>query len=184
LDYTGGIMQNKNSLIWTMLIVTIIMLGGLTYIFVKTFLYNPIKYEANEGAFSKSIVNTMTATYTSNASSGFYASLDFELNAGKVDWEIVNPKDKTIYRGYVVFENGTVFRELIYSTYPLNGGYPNSKEEVKNEIDKSGKTITIPDFAYLQFDYDSIPGDYKLILKPSNAEGSYRIEWSDKLPRK
>jgi len=177
-------MQTNKSLIWTTLIIIFIILGGLVYMFVTTFLYNPIKHKVIEGVFSKSIVNTMTASFTSNSNAGFYASLDFELNAGKVDWEIVNPKDKTIYRGYVVFENGTVFRELIYSTYPLNGGYPNSKEEVKNEIDKSGKTITIPDFAYLQFDYDSIPGDYKLILKPSNAEGSYRIEWSDKLPRK
>ncbi len=177
-------MKNKKLTIWSLLIVSFIMLGGLGYIIFTNFLYSPIKYKANEGVFSESSGNTMTATYTSKSTVGFYASLDFELKAGKVDWEIVNPKNKTIYSGYVIFENGKVFRELIYSSYPFNSGYLSGKEEVKNEIDRNGKSIIIPDFAYLQFDYDSIPGEYRLILKPKNVEGSYRVEWSDKLPRK
>lgn len=99
------------------------------------------------------------------------------MTSGKVDWEITNPKDKTIFKGYVLYQKGKVYREL---TYPLNymNGSLNKKEEVKSEEDIDG-----PDIYYLQFD-TSISGKYTLKLKPENAEGTYKITWLNDFPRK
>ncbi len=145
--------------------------------------YSSIKYNTNEGKFAKSKLDTISVNYTAKSNRGFYASLDFELTDGKVDWEILNPKDEPVFKGYVIYENGKVYREL---TYPTNflGGNLNKKEEVKSETDTKGNIINIPDFNYLQFEVGSPSGEYKLNLKPSGAEGSYKIQWSDKLPRK
>lgn len=30
----------------------------------------------------------------------------------------------------------------------------------------------------------NLAGTYKLVFKPDNAEGSYIVEWSDRLPKK
>lgn len=143
---------------------------------------SPIKLSTNEGQFSKSTDN-ITVEFTIKSSKGFYASLGFELTDGKVEWEIVNPKNEPVFKGYVIYENGKVYREL---TYPSNflGGDLNNKEEVNSETDTKGNIIDIPEFGYLAFDTGSISGKYNLTLKPSNAEGSYKVQWSDKLPRK
>lgn len=142
-----------------------------------------IKITTNEGEFSKLKSDTITVNYTAKSNKGFFASLDFELIDGKVDWEIVDSKNKPVFKGYVIYESGKVFREL---TYPSNflGGYLNNKEEIKSEKDMNGNIINIPDFNYLQFEVGSKSGEYKLKLKPINAEGRYIVKWSNKLTRK
>lgn len=161
-----------------------ILLSILTLFFILTSCYyNPIKYIISEGEFPQSKADPIRVDYTINSDNGFYASLDFELTSGKVDWEIVNPKDEPVFKGYVVYEDGKVYRELTFPSKYL-GGQLNIKEEVKNEKDTNGNIIKIPDFSYLQFEAGSIAGEYKLYINPINAEGTYKMEWSDRLPRK
>lgn len=143
----------------------------------------PIKYTTYEGSFSKLKAETIAVDMKTKSSQGFYASLDFKLTEGQVDWEIITPENELVFKGYVVYEDGKIYREL---TYPLDylGGTLNLKEEVKDETDKNGNIIHIPDFNYLQFEAGSQTGVYKLNLQPINADGSYEIIWSNKLPRK
>lgn len=142
--------------------------------------YREITETINEGNLTKSSSDTITVDYFIRHKKGFPALLYFELISGKVDWEITNPKNETIFKGYVIYENGKVYREL---TYPLNymNGNLNSKKEVQSGLDKEGNEI--PEFVYLQFD-TSISGKYTLKLKPVNAEGSYKMAWSDRFARK
>ena len=143
--------------------------------------YRKITETINEGNFAKSSSDTITVDYFIRHKEGFPASLNFELTYGKVDWEITNPKDKIVFKGYVLYENGKVYREL---TYPLNymNGNLNNKEEV-SETDTNGTIINMPYYNYLQFD-TSISGKYTLKLKPVKAEGSYKITWLNHFPRK
>jgi len=128
----------------------------------------------NGGSLSKSNSQTITINYTYTSNNNLSASLDFELTDGKVDWEIMNPKKETVFKGYVIYENGKVYREL---TYPSNysSGYLNKRGE---------ETINIPDFNCLQSGKVSMSGEYTVYLKPQNAEGSYKVLWSDMLPEK
>lgn len=161
-----------------------LLISLLTLIFMFTSCSSGLKFITNEGKFSKSKTDTIVVEYPIKSSKGFYASLDFELTDGKVDWEIVNSKNETNFKGYVLYENGKVYRELTYPLNYMNGnGNLNNKEEVKSEKDTNGKIINLPDFNYLQFD-TSISGKYTLKLKPVDAEGSYKVVWSDKLTRK
>lgn len=143
----------------------------------------PIKYTTYEGSFSKLKAETIAVDIETKSSQGFYSSLDFNLTEGQVDWEILSPENELVFKGYVVYKDGKVYREL---TYPLNylSGTLNLKEEVKDEIDKNGNIIHIPDFNYLQFEVGSQSGVYKLNLQPINADGSYEVTWSNKLPSK
>jgi len=162
---------------------SLILISLLTLIFMFTSCSNSqIRFSTNEGQFSKS-TEDITVGFTIKSSKGFYSYLDFELTDGKVDWEIINPKNEPVFKGYVIYENGKVYRELTYPSNFLDGKL-NNKEEVKSETDVKGNTINISDFSYLQFEAGSISGEYKLYLKPSKAEGSYKVQWSDKLPRK
>lgn len=84
----------------------------------------------------------------------------------------------------MLYENGKVYRELTYPLNYMNGnGELNNKEEVKSEKDTNGNKVNLQDFNYLQFD-SSTSGKYTLKLKPVDAEGSYKVVWSDKLIRK
>jgi len=142
----------------------------------------PIEHTTYEGSFSKLEAETISVDIDNKSSQGFYASLDFNLTEGQVDWEILNPENELVFKGYVVYEDGKVYRQL---TYPLYlSGTLNLKEEVKGEIDKNGNITHIPDFNYLQFEVDSQTGVYKLNLQPINADGSYEVIWSNQLPRK
>lgn len=132
------------------------------------------KFITNEGEFSKSNSDAMTVEYTIKSSKGFYASLGFKLTDGKVDWEIVNPKNQIVFEGYMLYENGKVYRN----------GTSNEKEEVQSEVDTKGNKTDIRKVGYLQFDPGSVSGKYTLKLKPANAKGSYEVIWSDKLQRK
>ena len=143
----------------------------------------PIKYTTSGGSFSKLEAETIAVDIETKSSQGFYASLDFNLTDGQVDWEIVNPENESVFKGYVLYEDGKVYRQLTYPSNYLSGTL-NLKEEVKDEIDKNGNIIHIPDFDYLQFEVGDKTGVYKLNLKPIKADGSYEIIWSDKLPSK
>ena len=141
---------------------------------------NPNNIITNDGKFSNSKADTLTVKYTINHNRGFSATLDFKLTEGKVDWEIVNPKNVTVLRGYVIYENGKVFRELTYPTHYMNGQY-NNKEEITSETDSDGNVINLADFGYLQFEPGSIAGEYTLKLTPENAEGSYSMLWANRI---
>jgi hypothetical protein len=133
----------------------------------------PINYTTNEGKFSKTDTKTITIDFKINSTEGFYASIDFDLTEGKVEWEIINPKGEKVFTGYAVNENGKTYRELSYPENQLNSSM-NKKEDIKE----------VPDFNYLQFEVGSLAGVYQLKLKPLNSVGSYEVKWSDKLPRK
>ena len=164
-------MGNKKKLLLISLLSLVFMLTSCSYKITETI---------NEGNLTKSGSDTITVDYFIRHKEGFPASLDFELTSGKVDWEITNPKDETVFKGYELYDNGKVYREL---TYPLNymNGNGNNKEEVLSGLDNEGNEI--PKFVYLQFD-TSISGKYTLKLKPVNAEGKYKITWLNHFPRK
>jgi hypothetical protein len=161
----------------------LLLISLLTLVFMLTSCsYRKITETKNEGNLTKSSSDTITVDYIIRHKEGFPALLYFELTAGKVDWEISNPKDKTVFKGYVINENGKVYRELTYPLNYMNGnGNLNSKQEVQSGVDKEGNEI--PKFIYLQFN-TSISGKYTLKLKPVNAEGSYKMVWSDRFARK
>jgi hypothetical protein len=104
---------------------------------------------------------------------GFFASMDFDIKEGQVDWEIIDPKGNTAFAGYVISENGSTYRQLTKPSFYFSGRF--SKKEVANSE---------PDFHSLQFESDSPSGTYKLNVKPKGAEGNYKIIWSDRLARK
>ena len=97
--------------------------------------------------------------------------------------EILNSKSEIIFKGYVINENGTTYRELTYPTKYLDGTL-NQKIEVKDNIYSNANKIIAPDFPYLQFEVGSISGIYTLSLKPTNTDGKYTVMWSDRLPKK
>lgn len=127
----------------------------------------------NSGSIQVSDTDGEVSEYVRSSDEEFFASLDFELSAGRVDWEIQNPKGKVAFRGYAVYQDGKTFRQLIYPADFLKGTMSN-KEEIKNE----------PDFNYLQFKDPVQKGTYKLVLIPKNAAGKYTVEWHSRLPRK
>jgi hypothetical protein len=133
----------------------------------------PRHYTTNEGKLSKSDTKLITLDYKINSTEGFYASIDFDITDGKVEWEITNPKGEMAFSGYVANENGKTYRELRYPQNQLNSSM-NNKEEVND----------VSDFNYLQFEVGSLAGIYQLKLKPLNSVGIYKVKWSDKLPRK
>jgi len=53
----------------------------------------------------------------------------FILEAGKVDWQITNPKGEIIFAGYEIMENGKIYRQL---TYPDN--YLDGSENKKTDV--------------------------------------------------
>ncbi|MGV8983407.1 hypothetical protein [Clostridium sp.] len=163
-------MDNKKNWLLISLLILVLTVTSCT---------RGIQFSTNDGQFSNSNDN-ISFEYNIKSGKGFYASLDFELTKGKVEWEIVNPKNESVFKGYTLYENGKTYRKLTYPLDYMNGNL-NSKEAVQSGVDISGNKIL--DFGYLQFD-TIISGKYNLKLKPINATGSYKMVWSDKLPRK
>lgn len=91
-----------------------------------------IKYTENKGIFEKSKSNPIINEYKNMSANSFFSSADFDLTAGKVTWQIVNPDGETVYEGYVVNENGKVYRQLTFSmkSISMNIENMNKKEEV------------------------------------------------------
>jgi hypothetical protein len=168
----------------------LLLISLLTLVFIFTSCsYRKITETINKGNLTKSSSNSITVDYFIRHKEGFLAALDFELTSGEVNWEITNPKDETVFKGNVVYENGKVYRELTYPLNYMNGnGNLNNKKEVKIETDVNGNIGDMIDFGYLSFYTDSIDGSisgkYTLKLKPVKAEGSYKITWLDHFPRK
>ena len=131
-----------------------------------------IKYTVGEGKFEKSSKDIIETEYNNKSDHGFFALIDFDLTEGKVDWEIVQPNGEITHKGYVVYENGKIYRELTY---------PKITDSITNwgkvEIDKDEI-----EFKGLLFVENKSKGSYKLILKPLNAEEKYIIKWSNRLP--
>lgn len=163
--------------LWTIFLF-LILIAGLTFCSNRQ-----IKYITNEGKFLGLSTEIETISYIAKSNSNFYATLELEISAGKVDWEIVDPKNKVVYKGYLINENDRVYKEL---TYPINHQYQhlNTRQEVKSDTNQSGKAVYITYFNGLEFNVDKNVGEYKLLLMPTGAEGSYKIEWSNGLPRK
>ena len=168
----------------------LLLISILTLVFIFTSCsYRKIIKTINEGKLAESSSDSITVEYVIRHKEGFLASLDFELTSGKVDWEITNPKDETVFKGNAVYENGKEYRELTYPLNYMNGnGDLNNKKEVKVETDVNGNVSDMLDFRYLSFYTDSINGSisgkYTLKLKPEKAEGSYKITWLNHFPRK
>lgn len=173
------ILGNKKNLLLISLLILVSIFTSCSY--------RKITETINEGTLAKSSSDSITVEYFIRHKEGFLAALDFELKSGKVDWEITNPKDKTVFKGNVVYENGKVYRELTYPSNYLNG-YLNSKKEVKIETDIDGNISDLVDFRDIYFYTNSIDGSisgkYTLKLKPVEAQGSYKITWLDHFPRK
>ncbi len=135
--------------------------------------YAPINQKKISGDLSKTKSESITIDYEIKVQNGFSASIDFEIKEGKVDWEIVNSIGNIVFAGYVINENGTTYRQLTKPSTYFSGRF-NQKEAIINEAD----------FNSLQFEANSPSGIYKLILKPTNSEGNYKVVWSDRLANK
>ncbi|MBU3143866.1 hypothetical protein [Clostridium sp. CF012] len=137
----------------------------------------------NKGDFSKSKSEVVTSKYEIKSTDGFFSRIDFDLNEGKVDWEITGPKGEAVFKGYASNENGKTYRQL---TYPPNfsGWQLTEKLEILPDKNSENGINNNPDFGYLQFDSGSPLGIYTLSLKPKNAEGKYTVMWSDGIMKK
>lgn len=166
---------------------SILILCLLVFIILTSCSKNkPINYTKQEGKFSKSNTETISNKYEMKYTNGFSAAIDFDLKEGKVDWEILNPKAEVVFSGYVVNDNGETYRQLIYPVYPENHtrNLLNQKAVEQDETDLHGNILHVPDFGGLQFEIGSLSGTYTLNFKPDNAEGSYYVQWSDRLGTK
>jgi len=142
-----------------------------------------LNLKVDKGEFLKSKSEIMTSNYQIKSTDGFFSRIDFELNEGRVDWEITGPKGEAVFKGYVSNENGKTYRQL---TYPPNfsGWQLTEKLEILPDKDSENGINNNPDFGYLQFDSGSPLGIYTLSLKPKNAEGKYTVMWSDGIAKK
>jgi len=142
-----------------------------------------LNLKVDKGEFSKSKSEVMTSEYQIKSTDGFFSRIDFELNEGKVDWEITGPKGEAVFKGYASNENGKTYRQL---TYPPNfsGWQLTEKLEILPDENSEMGINNNPDFGYLQFDSGSLLGIYTLSLKPTNAEGKYTVMWSDGIGKK
>jgi hypothetical protein len=137
------------------------------------------KHTVDEGKFLGAKSDAITVSYNIESKKDFYVSADFEIVSGRVDWEIVNPKNEPVFKGYVINENGKMFREL---TYPSNysGRITNEKLEVMHSKPSIVSENYNPSFIFpnLKFEPGYLLGEYKLKLTPINSEGSYKVQWS------
>lgn len=136
--------------------------------------YTPIICKTSKGNFQKSESDTIIEEYSKKTDENFFVSLDFDLTEGKVDWEIVNPNGEIVYKGYVTNEQGTLYGQLTSPQDTALTGLADrfyKKEEIKRK----------PTYSILSI-MKSDPGMYKLRLKPTNAQGKYKVDWSSRLP--
>lgn len=164
-------MKNKNRVLLLLFLPVLLMLISCSN-------NKALNLSVNKGDFLKSKSEVMTNKYKIKSNDGFFCRIDFDLKEGKVDWEITNPKGEIVFKGYVINENGTTYRELTYPISPSQG-WLNQKQEIKPGNDNEIGINNNPDFNYLQFDAGSSLGVYTLSLKPTTAEGKYTILWSD-----
>lgn len=134
---------------------------------------NPITFFKKEGKLAKSNSDTIDIEFEEGSKGDFYAYVEFQLKEGRVDWEIVNSKEEALFKGYVVKEDRKIYRELTYPSNYLNDSL-NKKEEVKD----------IASFKPLVLKASGNIDKYKLIIKPIKAEGSYTLQWSDRMETK
>lgn len=130
------------------------------------------EYTDSQGKFDKSNTEIMTNEYTHKSLDIFSVFLNIDLTEGKVDWEILNPSGEAIYKGNVSSEGGKLYKQL---TYPKDYA-------IKEGLDKKVKVVSGIEYGQLIIKPTSSSAVYKIILKPVNAEGSYTIKWSNKLP--
>lgn len=135
---------------------------------------NRVSFQSEKGTISKEDLKTVEYKYSNQNAEGFYASLDFNINSGKVLWSIYNNSNHTLkYEGYVIVRDGKKIRAL---TYPV-------KTEPE-DFNTEGEQSTVETFGYLQFDPEGSVGEHTLSIKPISAEGDYTVKWFKQLPRK
>ena len=127
----------------------------LLFLFLPLFLMliscnRGLNLKVDNGEFSKSKSEVMTSKYQIKSTDGFFSRIDFELNEGKVDWEITDPKGDAVFKGDVINENGKTYRQL---TYPPNfsGWQLTEKLEILPDKNSEMGINNNPDFGYLQF---------------------------------
>lgn len=141
---------------------------------------NPVR---QEGKFSKTDQSLIELNYTAKAKEVCLVTVIFELTDGAVQCEIVDSDNKQVFSGNVVYENGKLYSEVLYSQNQ-SGQALNTKREVKTEVDSKGNTFVYPSFGGYSLNEGEASGKYTLYLRPQNAEGSYKVDWSDRFPRK
>jgi hypothetical protein len=171
----GGNMGKKNRVVLCLFLPLLLLISCSNN--------RALNLSINKGEFSKSKSEVVTSKYEIKSTDGFFSRIDFELNEGKVDWEITDPKGEVIFKGYASNENGKTYRQL---TYPPNflGWDLTEKLEIVADKESDRGINKNPDFGYLQFDAGSPLGVYTLSLKPTNAEGKYTVMWSDGMAKK
>lgn len=135
-----------------------------------------IKYTEQIGSFGKADIEEVEYVYNYDYGTGFYSSLEFEIESGKVLWEIYGPDKTLLYEGYVIRRDGKTIRAITVPKRPEIEGYNLEKEQAEPET-----------FDYLEFIShmtEKINGEYHLILKPVSAECKFVIKWYNRLPMK
>jgi len=136
-------MKNKNRLILFLFLPLFLML-------ISCDRQLALNLKVDKGDFSKSKSEVMTSKYELKSTNGFFTRIDFDLQEGKVDWEIIGPKGEAIFKGYAINENGKTYRQL---TYPPNfsGWQLTEKLEILPDKNSEMGINNNPDFGYLQF---------------------------------
>jgi len=110
--------------------------------------------------------------YNQEVGEGFYASLDIQLEKGKVIWSIYSPNNELIYEGYVINRDGEILKAITYPRKPKDEGF-----NLESKIDGIA-------FSYLQIDQINNVGEHRLVLKPEAAKCKYIMQWYHRLPKK
>lgn len=150
----------------------------IIFVFILTFILIPnlkgsdnTKITNNSGQFSSSAEDVIVIKYNVNKTTGFFVNLNFSLIQGKVNWEITDPDESIIYKGYVENLDAHTYAQITYPTIPY---WSLPVEGQDNEST----------FNYIQIDSPNKIGTYRLKIMPQNSDGSYQAVWHDQLPRK
>lgn len=135
-------------------IVAIISLFTIIFIILMNVLTTYHTHVVRDhGVFAKEISKEIKSYYSAYSIVGLSVYLDLQIEDGKIDWQIIDPKGEIIFAGFKVKKDGKLYHKL---TYPEN-----YKEK------------------YYIIKPPNVPGKYTLIIKPSKAIGKYDVNWED-----
>jgi len=126
-----------------------------------------VQFEKNVVSFSPEVTKNLTSSFEYKFNGYFNMTLDFELQAGDVDWQLEDPKGNIVFKGNLHNDGGKTVRKL---TAP---------EELSATSEFSEAVISNgPDFYNLQY-FGKESGDFVLRMSPTKAKGYALIIFDD-----
>lgn len=112
--------------------------------------------------------------YDHNVGAAFFCSLNFNVESGKMLWQVYNPENELQYEGYATKRDGKIIKAI---TYPINKEQEGFNEEkVVEEVNE--------DFTEMYFLSGHFVGKYRMVLTPVHCKCDYKITWYNLTIRK